>query len=251
VVFVHAGIADQRMWDAQVAALAAHYTMLRYDCRGFGRTTTEPVAFSNRQDLVDLMDHLAIARAALVGCSRGGQIALDVAIEHPERVAALGWVCSGINGWEPADELFTPEDLALWQAAEAAEEARDWPRVAELDVRIWVDGLRQPEGRADPAVRRAVYEMALNNYTVAQVDGLDPQPLDPPAAGRLADLRAPTLAIIGDLDNPAIPAAAAVLAAGAPDVRVAHISDAAHMPNMERPERFNALLSEFLGALSW
>jgi 3-oxoadipate enol-lactonase len=244
VVFVHAGIADHRMWDSQVPALSPRYNVLRYDCRGFGRTTTEPVAFSNHEDLAALMDHHGIAKAAVVGCSRGGQIAVDFALARPERVAALGWVCSGVTGWEPADELFTPGDMA-------AEEAGDWPRVAELAVRLWVDGPRQPEGRADPAVRRAVYEMSLNNYTVAMVEGAEPQPLDPPAAGRLAELRLPILAIVGDLDTVATAAAAEVLAAGAPDVRVEHFPDAAHIPNMEHPERFNTLLLEFLGAQSW
>jgi pimeloyl-ACP methyl ester carboxylesterase len=247
VVLIHAGIADHRMWDAQMAALTPHYTVLRYDCRNYGRTTTEPVAFSNRQDLADLMDHLSITRAAVVGCSRGGMLALDFAIERPERVSALGWVCSGVSGWQPPDELFSAEDVALWNKMEAAEKAHDWEQVATLDVRAWVDGPLQPEGRADPAVRKAVYEMALNNYTVAQVAGAEPQPMQPAALGRLGELRAPTLAFVGDLDSADTPAAADMLAANALNVRVEHFPDAAHLPNMERPEQFNALLLEFLG----
>lgn len=249
VLLIHAGIADLRMWDAQVPALAERYRVIRFDCRGFGRTRSEPVAFSNRQDAAALLDHLGVQRAAVVGCSRGGQIALDFALEHPARVAALGWVCSGIGGWQPADDLFTAEDIALYDAMEAAEEAGEHERVAELDVRLWVDGLREPEGRADPAVRQAVYAMALNNYTTAMVEGLQPQPLDPPAAGRLTELILPVLAVVGDLDGPATAAAANQLAMGAPNVRVAHFPDCAHLPSMEQPERFNALLRGFLDEL--
>jgi 3-oxoadipate enol-lactonase len=250
VVMIHAGIADQRMWDDQVAALAPHYQVVRFDCRGFGRSRSEPVVFSNRQDVADLMDHLGIAQAALVGCSRGGMIALDFAIERPERASSLTWVCSGVSGWEPADELFVPEEIALYNEMEAAEQAGDHERTASIDVRLWVDGPRQPEGRADPAVRRKVYEMALNSYTTAMVKGLQPQPLDPPAVGRLGALRIPVLAIVGDLDSAATPAAANVLAEGAPDVRIVHFPDCAHVPNMEQPERFNQLLLEFLAAYS-
>ncbi len=246
VVLIHAGIADHRMWDAQMPALTPRHTVLRYDCRDFGRTTTEAVPFSNRQDLADLMDHLGIARAAVVGCSRGGQIAMDFAIERPGRATALVWVCSGVSGWEPPDELFSPEEIALWEEIEAAEQDRDWARVSALEVRLWVDGPRQPEGRADPLVRRTIYEMCMHNYSVAQVEGATSQPMQPPAAGRLAELTMPVLAVVGDLDNPATPAAAEVLAAGAPDVRVEHFPDAAHLPSMERPERFNTLLLEFL-----
>lgn len=249
VVFIHAGIADLRMWDAQVPALAERYRVVRFDCRGFGRTRSEPVTFSNRQDVADLMDHLGIARAAVVGCSRGGVIALDFVLERPERAAALGWICSGVSGWQPPDGLFTPEELAQWAEMEAAEQAGEWERVATMDVRIWADGPRQPEGRADPEVRRKVYEMSLNNYTTAMVPGLEAQPLDPPAVGRLAELRLPVLAVVGDLDTPDVPVAAALLAREAPDVRVEHFPDAAHLPSLERPERFNAVLRTFLDSL--
>jgi len=253
VILVHAGIADLRMWDDQLPALAERHTVVRYDARGFGRTRSEPVAFSNRQDLLALMDHLGLARAVLVGCSRGGMIALDTALEAPERVTALGWVCSGISGWQPADELFTPEDIALYEAMEAAEAAHEHERTAELDVRLWVDGPRQPEGRAAEPVRRKVYEMALNNYrSHAHLfdAGLEPQPLEPPAVARLGELRMPVLAIVGELDSPATPAAAAVLAAAAPQTQIITYPDAAHLPNMERPERFNADLLAFLGKLT-
>ncbi len=249
VVFVHAGIADLRMWDDQAAALANSATMIRYDCRGFGRSRTNAVPYSNRADLIAVLDHLGIAQATLVGCSRGGMIALDTALEYPDRARALVWVCSGISGWDDPTIQFHPDEMALEAAMEAAEAAGEWERVAALDVRLWVDGPLQPEGRANPAVREKVYTMALNNYTVAAVAGAEPQPLDPPAATRLNELTIPVLAIIGDLDSDFMPAVADALAQGAPNVRIEHFPDCAHLPNMEQPERFNALLHSFLATL--
>jgi 3-oxoadipate enol-lactonase len=252
VVFVHAGIANLRMWDPQAAELAAHYTVVRYDCRAFGRSRSEPVPFSNRADLAAVMDHLGIARAALVGCSRGGIIALDFALERPERAAALVWVCGGVGGYQPSLDSFDPRELALFEAAEAAEQAGDFERVADLDVQVWVDGPLQPPGRAPEHLRRQVREMTLLNYTAhahLYASGLAPQPLDPPAAARLGDLRIPVLAVVGDLDPAETAAAADFLARQAPDVRVTHYADAAHLPNLEHPERFNADLAAFLNAL--
>jgi 3-oxoadipate enol-lactonase len=252
VFLLHAGITDLRMWDEQLMVLAERYTVVRHDARGFGRSRTEPVTFSNHQDLVELLDHLGIRRAALVGCSRGGMIALDTAIEYPERAAALGWVCSGVSGWEPPDALFTSEEIAIYQAMEAAERAHDYEQVADLDVRLWVDGPRQPEGRAAAPVRRKVREMALNNYRDQGKlfeQGLKAQPLEPPAIGRLGGLRLAVLAIVGELDSPAAAAAAEVLIREAADVRVERYPDAAHLPNMERPERFNSDLLRFLDGL--
>src|SRR5690349_8638123 len=86
LVLIHAGVADLRQWDEQVAAFAPHYRVIRYDTRGFGKTRTEPVAFSNRQDLYELLTHLGVEKAYLIGNSRGGQIAFDFTLEHPEMV---------------------------------------------------------------------------------------------------------------------------------------------------------------------
>lgn len=249
VVLVHAGIADLRMWDDQVPALAADHTVVRYDLRGFGRTRTEPGPYSNRQDLADLLDHLGVDRAVVVGCSMGGMIALDFVLERPERAAALVWVCSGIGGVEPPDEIFDPREIALFEESQAAEESGDWERAAALDVRIWVDGPLQPEGRAPEEVRSRVHAMSLANYTTASSEGLEPQRFDPPAGGRLGDLRMPVLAVLGELDAAETAYSAEVLAERAPDVRLLRYPDAAHLPSMEHPERFTRDLRAFLESL--
>ena len=68
LLLIHAGIATLRMWDPQVAALAAHHYVIRFDTRGFGQTTTENVEFSNRADAAALLDHLGVARVTVIGC---------------------------------------------------------------------------------------------------------------------------------------------------------------------------------------
>src|SRR5688572_27527871 len=82
IVLLHAGIANLRSWDELVPALSrAGYRVVRYDARDFGSSTTDDVEFSDRADLIAVLDALGIDRAALVGNSRGGRIALDTAIE--------------------------------------------------------------------------------------------------------------------------------------------------------------------------
>ena len=72
VVLIHAGVANLRMWDDQVEALRNSYRMIRYDTRGYGRTETDAVEFSNRADIAALLDHLGEASAHVLGLSRGG-----------------------------------------------------------------------------------------------------------------------------------------------------------------------------------
>src|SRR5690349_12984629 len=100
VVFIHAGVATRAMWDPQFRDLAHDHFVVRYDTRGFGESRGEDVPFANRDDLIRILDAVGLERATLVGCSRGGGIALDTALEHPDRVAGLvtiGSVPSGMD----------------------------------------------------------------------------------------------------------------------------------------------------------
>ena len=115
VVLIHAGVANLRMWDDQVAALRDSYRVIRYDTRGYGLTETDAVEFSNRADIAALLDHLGEESAHIVGLSRGGMIALDFAIEFPRRVRSLVVAAGGIGGYASPDEA----DESTFAQAEA------------------------------------------------------------------------------------------------------------------------------------
>ena len=238
VVLAHAGIADARMWDPQWDALAAAHRVVRYDLRGFGRADTTHTAFSNRADLVAVMDAADLDRAVLVGCSRAGSIVIDTALEFPDRVSGIVWVCGGLSGTDVED---LPEEQAVFARSEALEAAKDWAALADLDVEIWIDGIGQPAGRAPAAVRDLVRRMTYETYTQEKPYG-DPVVLDPPAAARLDEIRVPLLAIAGLLDIAATATVADLLVAGVPGARRVNLPDAAHLPNLERPEGFTETL---------
>src|SRR6266700_3805147 len=80
VVLIHAGLWDRRIWDEQMEPFAAAHRVVRYDLRGFGRSSPLERPFSARRDLADLLDALAIEGTALVGCSIGGGLAVDFAL---------------------------------------------------------------------------------------------------------------------------------------------------------------------------
>ena len=248
VVLLHAGIADLRAWDDMVQPLTgAGYRVVRYDTRGFGGSTTEDVEFSNRADLLAVLDALGIGRAALVGNSRGGQIAFDTAIESPDRVVAIVGVGAGLGGFEGES---TPEEIALFEEMEALEQAEppDPDAIADIDVRVWVDGPGQPKTRVPAAIREKIRMMDAPQYAPGHVTGR-PISLAPPAAARLADLRCPVLAVAGALDVSDIAQIARHLEANAPDARAMILPGVAHMIGMEIPDELAALIAEFLAPL--
>lgn len=248
IVLLHAGIADSRSWDALVPLLVdAGYRVIRFDHRGHGRSTTDDVGFSPRADLLAVLDDAGIGRAALVGNSRGGRIAIDTAIESPDRVVAVVGVAAGLGGLETES---TPEETSLWDEMDQIEsaDAPDPGAIVDIDLRVWVDGPGQPRDRVPAALRAMVATMDRPLYEPGHVSG-SPIPLDPPAVERLADLRCPVVAVAGSLDPSDVTQAARHLAVHAPDARVVIWPHVAHMIGMEVPDELAVLIVDFLAPL--
>lgn len=237
------GLGDLRMWDVQVPAFAERYRVIRFDFRGFGRTETQKVPFSNRADAAAVLDHLDAKSAHVVGQSRGGVIALDLAIERPELVDSLVIVAGGAGGFRP--ELPEGVEGPPWDDMERLWEGKDWATLAELETRVWVDGWGQPATRVDAGLRRRVHDFILSTYQAEYEEG-EPEALQPPAAGRLGEVRAPTLVVIGSVDEPGGILNSRFVADTIAGARLVEFEGVAHMVHMEQPERFNRLVLDFL-----
>ncbi|TCC45620.1 alpha/beta hydrolase [Kribbella capetownensis] len=242
IVFVHAGIADLTMWEQQVAEFATDHTVVCFDSRGFGRSRTDAVEFSPVDDLRAVLDHLQIGRTVVVGCSRGGQHSLDFTVEEPDRVAGLVWVCGGVSG---SSHEAPQAQTAVFDRIEALWQAKEWDALVDLKTHLWTDGPLQPEGRAPEAVRDHVRRMI---HAIETRSEEEPQvlPLSPPAAGRLQDITCPVLVVIGALDTTGTQASADLLTVGVNGAERVDFPDAAHVPSMEHPERFNTAVRDFL-----
>lgn len=249
LVLIHAGIADSRMWDDQFHTFAQHYRVIRYDLRSYGKTESEATAFSFRQDLYDLLQHLGVEKAHLLGISMGGQIAIGFTLEHPELVTALVAVAPGLSGfqYEPGSDAKSQFEAKRFAELDELWEKKDYARMQEIELEMWVDGPLQPRGRAPASVRARVQEMNAQSYTPDYVSlEFKPQRLDPPAAGRLNEIRVPTLVIVGDLDATSVMASCDLLAQGIAGAQKVVVPGVAHMVNMEKPAEFNRLVLDFL-----
>jgi 3-oxoadipate enol-lactonase len=248
LVLLHSAVVDMRSWDAMVPDLVnAGYRVIRYDIRGYGTSPTEDVEFSNQADLVAVLDALGVERAAVVGNSRGAMIAIDAILETPGRFVAFAWVGGGIGGF--GDDLEpTPQELELFEAADAAERAGDADTLADLEVRIWLDGVGQPPTRVPAAIRDAMRAMDRPLLEPGRIMGR-PVRLSPPADERLDELTLPILVVVGQLDTTDTRAAAARLATRAPSARLVAWPDVAHLVGMEQPARLAATIADFLAPL--
>ena len=242
LVFLHAGVADKRMWRDQLAAFADRYRVIAYDRRGFGETRYKPETFSHMQDLRAVLDTLGIEQANLVGCSQGGRFAVDFTLAYPKRVAKLVLVAPAIGGAPQPDEL--PDDIDnLLQQAEQAQDQNHHDLVNRIEAHMWLDGPRSADGRVPGSARDLFLRMNI-------IPLKSPSPGKDEAAKdsfkRLKQIEAPTLLIWGDLDFPHLQERCALLGKRIKGAQSALMPGTAHLPNLEQPKKFNALLDAFL-----
>ncbi|MGH7682574.1 MAG: alpha/beta fold hydrolase, partial [Candidatus Eiseniibacteriota bacterium] len=214
LVFIHAGVADSRMWDAEFAAFADRFRVVRFDIRGFGRSPMVPGDFAYYDDVPAVMDAAGLSSAVLVGCSFGANIAIDTCFAHPGRVRGLVAVAPGLGLMDddPDVQKFGEEEDELLSKG-------DLEGATELNLRMWVDGpFRQP-GEVSAEVRERVRVMQMDAFRIPMPEGVRRLRLDPPASERLGQIKVPALVVVGAMDLPALFRIAGMFEATVPGAR--------------------------------
>lgn len=244
LVLCHAGFVDSGMWDGQWGAFAQQYRVIRYDMRGYGKSSVLDAPVSRREELGVVLDHLKVEKAHLLGCSMGGEVVIDYTLEHPEQVTALIAVSAVPNGFEMQGE----PPAELMEMIQAAQQG-DLEKVRDLQIRLWVDGPSRKPEQVDRMVREraaGMNKITVENGTFMKADMQPLNPLNPPAAGRLGSINIPTLVIAGALDNTEIVRATNVMQKSITGAQKVIMANTAHVPNMEKPNEFNMAVLDFL-----
>jgi len=237
VVFIHGWTHNISVWDDQVPVFKTRYQVVRYDSRGFGRSTGFADESAEPQDLLILLEALHVKRAYVVGHSRGGSVALRFAHAYPDRVAGLV-----LYGAFPEGFPAPPDVAQLFGSLPGVAKTSGLDSVGKLVLTspiAWV-----PAGRNDITDR---YRRLWTAYSGK--DLLDPHPesgrVPAPQIAQLANIRIPTLVIIGDHEAPFIAAAADTLASRIPGAKKVVIPNAGHGAHFAQPASFNSALMDF------
>jgi 3-oxoadipate enol-lactonase len=230
VVLVHADWTDSGIWSPLVPLLRDRYRVIRYDLRGFGRSSRPAEPFTRLGDLLALLDHFGIADAVVVGHSGGGGTALGLAVQHPERVTALALIAPGIHDYPwPADDPFYRECGPLIATADRGELLR-------LGLRIWA-----PAG-ADDAIT-AMMRGAISSWF--EIGNLEET--DPPGFGRLSEIRTPTVMVLGGLEYPMVTEASRAIAARLDGSRTVLLPAADHLLPLRESHRLAEAIAGVAG----
>ena len=225
------------MWNAQWEALSTDFRVVRYDHRGFGRSSRPAKAYSPVDDLVRLLDHVGARSAHVVGNSMGGTLAVDFALVHPGRVERLVVVASGANGFPvPAEAVAKMNEV--FEVAQA--------KGTKAAAALWLTNPMVAVASRKASTRDLLRSMILDNHAVFSMEHWPDEPLDPKASARLSEIKAPTLVILGGDDIPLVNEFGRSTAKGIPGARLEVIEGADHLPQMVDPAKVNSLLGEFL-----
>jgi 3-oxoadipate enol-lactonase len=237
LVLIHGWALDLDMWEPLSEELGKSYRMIRFDRRGFGLSGGRPSLVQDASDLIALLEHLEVARFALLGMSQGARIALALAGAQPERVSAL--ILDGppfIDSPPPAASIEIPY-----------ESYRTVAQTQGLDVfrREWrANPLTQLHGKSGAA--QDILDLMLERYPGNDLtDAM-------PAARLLIDLRSitsgkfPTLILTGEHDVATRQESAQWLAARIPGSERRQIANAGHLSGLDNPSLYNHVVTDFL-----
>jgi pimeloyl-ACP methyl ester carboxylesterase len=237
LVLVHDGLLPGASWDAAWDALSARFDLVRWDRRGYGASTSSTRDYSSADDLLAVLDALELERAALVGCSAGGALALDFAIAHAERVSGLvleGPVLSGF----PYSQHFNARGLRNRAPLRRSKDAAGTLALWAEDP--YITDARNAEARAR---LRALLERFPQSVTGGIPFSTRPEP---DTRRRLGEVRAPLRLVVGESDAPDVHAHVGAIEAGVPGAERIVVPRAGHLVHLERPDAFVALVEEFL-----
>ncbi|WP_102126501.1 alpha/beta fold hydrolase [Deinococcus planocerae] len=238
LVLLHGHTLDRRMWEGQLGAFARHFTVIRVDLRGYGRSGPPTADFRYSDDLHAVLTHLGVDRAHVLGLSLGGNVALEFALRHPGMTDHLVLAATSLRGFPPHPEVA----LSL---AEVGEVARSDGVVAGRER--WLAHPLFAAARSRPEVAGHLARLTRDYSGWHWQKNVSPsQWLDAEVYRRLEDIAAPTLILVGERDVPQNREIARTLARRLPHARLSVFGGVGHMLNLEASGVFTAQVLDFL-----
>jgi 3-oxoadipate enol-lactonase len=228
-------MSNMSMWEPQMAALTAHFRVLRADTRGHGQTEVTPGPYSIAllaEDAVALMDALGLAKVHFVGLSKGGMIGQYLGARHAERIASLS-LC------DTASEMPTH---AMWDARIATARESGIAGLLDGTIKRW---FTEPFIAGAPEVIEKVRAFIMTTPVEGYI-GCASAVRNMSQTSLLKDISVPTTIIVGESDPACTVAQSEVLHQHIRGSGMTVLPASAHLSNIEQPELFNQALLGFL-----
>jgi len=246
LLLIHGFACGRRVWAPQIQALATRHRVIAYDVRGFGRSEAprDPAQYSQPISVEDahaLLGALGAMPAAVCGLSMGGNIALNLALVHPEAVSALILCDTGVGSEDPAGFRARCEEFAR-----AAEQRIEAFCESALAWQVFADYVAQGDAQRTLA-RQMILAHPAHGVALTARHTLGPRRPVYDLEPGLSALRIPTLVVYGERDVGCVESSR-FLGKAIHGACIWEVPGATHFVNLDAPEAFNRRVLEFLGA---
>ena len=233
LVLSHSLACTVRMWDPTVAAFKDRYRILNYDMRGHGQSAAPKGPYTLdmlADDVLGLMQELTIERCKFIGLSIGGMIGQHLALKQTKHFEKM--VLADTGHTQP------PEAIKQWEERIRIAQTQGMKALVPSTMERWFT----PAFRESPAAK-AVAKL-IENTPVAGYVGCGQAIMKLNTTARLKEIKVPVLAITGEADPSA--GGTKYIGENVPGAKFVSIPQAAHISNVEQPEKFNQALRDFL-----
>ena len=236
IVLLHDGMVNREIWDEQFPLLAKYYRVVRYDRRGYGKSSDPQAPYSDIDDLNELFVSLNIDRAILFGMSSGGGCVIDFTLKFPGKVKSIILVGAVVGGYG-----YTSHMISRGGHLKSPEAMADPGKAASYFV--WEDPYEiyseniAAKNKVAEILRRNIHRPFNSQYY---------KPPDRIAARFLSEIQVPTLVLVGEYDIPDVHSHAGVIHFGIPGARREVILNSGHLIPVEQPDEFNRAAFRFL-----
>jgi pimeloyl-ACP methyl ester carboxylesterase len=236
IVLLHDGMVNREIWDEQFPLLAKSYRVVRYDRRGYGKSTDPEMKYSHIEDLNRVFEQLNIDRAVIFGMSSGGRLAIDFTLTYPEKVNGLVLVGAVVSGFGYTSHMdnrgghFDPKNYT------------DPVKLIEYFIMDDPYEIYAGNTEAKEKVMKLIPNLGRDNRVPTQ-------PAAKVAIKSLSEIRVPALILVGEYDIPDVHAHAGAMNAGIANSRREIIPRSGHLIPIEQPALFNEAIMRFLNSL--
>ncbi|HMK24838.1 MAG TPA: alpha/beta hydrolase [Chitinophagaceae bacterium] len=247
LVLIHGSFGDRRHWDLQFNELSKKYKVLRYDVRGFGKSSLPNAneTYRDAEDLKALMEYLGITEAHICGLSMGSIIAIDFALAYPDKCISLIPIGPRVAG-DGTDEYKTPNSDSVRAIISRTTDILKNRGVKEATDYLWTGDHAMGKTVVSAATREALLKMGYEYSWFRYMYTNKREQVFPLAIKKLNEIKIQVLIVTAEYDLELCKEIAALIVREIPGARLISIKGAGHIMNMDKPEEFNKVLSEFI-----
>ena len=239
LLFIHAGIADCRMWDREFITMSKYFRTIRIDLPGYGLSNFTGGEYSYNNILNGILKYLKAKKTYIIAASFGGKIALNFVLANQDKCQGMILMAPAVSGWEDSKYL-----LDYYEEEEKLTQAGEFEKIAILNYNTWILRNRN-EDVIKQESRDLVMDMQVKSLMKKELDIESIEIEEEDIILKLKNIKIPVLVVIGDKDVEDFQKIANLVHMEIDSSNKVIIKNAAHLVNLEYPEIFEKILLDF------